>query len=69
MDWMVAPSFPAFAAALPDSTGMLTFSKNRMLHILSSGVTASYLTKNVLVYRGRGPIEAIVCKNIAGQIQ
>jgi hypothetical protein len=27
------------------------------------------LKKNVLVYRGRGPIEAIVCKNIAGQIQ
>jgi hypothetical protein len=34
MDWMVAPSFPAFAAMFPDSTGMLTFSKNRMLYLL-----------------------------------
>jgi hypothetical protein len=35
MDWMVAPSFPALAAAFPDSTGMLTFSKNRMIHLLT----------------------------------
>src|SRR5512132_3790515 len=34
MDWMVAPSFPAFAAAFPDSTGMLTFTKNRIGHLL-----------------------------------
>jgi len=26
---------PAFAAAFPDSTGMLTFSKNRMIHLLT----------------------------------
>src|ERR1700752_1695920 len=30
MDWMVAPSFPAFAAAFPASTGMLTLSMNRI---------------------------------------
>jgi hypothetical protein len=35
MDWMVEPSFPTFAAAFPDSTGMLTFSKNRIVHLLT----------------------------------
>jgi hypothetical protein len=35
MDWMVAPSLPAFAAAFPDSTGMLTFSKNRIAYLLT----------------------------------
>src|SRR5437899_1266277 len=30
MDWMVAPSLPAFAAAFPASTGMLIFSMNRI---------------------------------------
>jgi hypothetical protein len=47
MDWMVAPSFPAFAAAFPDSTGMLTFSKNRMLYLLTIwffGFTQRHLT-------------------------
>src|SRR4030095_6410195 len=29
---MVSPSFPALAAAFPDSTGMLTFTKNRIKH-------------------------------------
>jgi hypothetical protein len=32
---MVAPSLPAFAAALPDSTGIFTFSKNRMPYLLT----------------------------------
>ena len=32
---MVEPSFPVLAAAFPDSTGMLTFSKNRMVHLLT----------------------------------
>jgi hypothetical protein len=34
MDWMVAPSFPAFAAAFPDSTGMVAFNKNRIASLL-----------------------------------
>jgi hypothetical protein len=38
MDWIVAPSLPIFAAALPDPTGMLTFSKKRMLHLQTVGV-------------------------------
>jgi hypothetical protein len=46
MDWMVALSLPAFAAALPDSTGIFTFSKNRMLYVLTIwflGITQRYL--------------------------
>jgi hypothetical protein len=35
MDWIFAPSLPAFAAAFPDSTGMLTFNKNRRLYLLT----------------------------------
>jgi hypothetical protein len=35
MDWIVEPSIPAFAALFPDSTGMLTLSKNRMAHLLT----------------------------------
>jgi hypothetical protein len=31
MDWIVAPSFPAFAAAFPASTGILIFTKNRIV--------------------------------------
>jgi hypothetical protein len=30
---MVSPSFPALAAAFPDSTGMFTFTKNRIKHL------------------------------------
>src|SRR5436190_2061127 len=51
---MVAPSFPAFAAALPDSTGMLTFSKNRMIHLLTVwflGFTQRRLSSRLPQYR------------------
>jgi hypothetical protein len=34
MAWMVEPSLPALAATFPDSMGMLTFSKNRIVHLL-----------------------------------
>jgi hypothetical protein len=45
MDWMVAPSFPAFAAAFPDSTGMLTFSKKRMAYLLTGFLDSRSVTK------------------------
>src|SRR5579863_5529800 len=37
MDCMVAPSFPAFAAAFPASTGMFTLTRNRIDHLPVSG--------------------------------
>src|SRR5512137_3182374 len=46
MDEIVAPSLPAFAAAFPDSTVMLTFNKNRIAHLLlikvSTTIRVSY---------------------------
>ena len=33
MDWIVVPSFPAFAALFPASTGMFTLTRNRMDHL------------------------------------
>src|SRR3972149_11840055 len=75
MDWMVAPSFPAFAAVFPASTGMLTFSKNRMSHLLmfsaarfsqryltrrSPAVAALRLFKLTIPWRGRHRVQPLV---------
>jgi hypothetical protein len=37
MDCMVAPSFPAFEAAFPASTGMLTLTRNRIDYLPVNG--------------------------------
>src|ERR1035441_10793433 len=65
MDCIVAPSFPAFAAAFPASTGMLTLTRNR-IDLLP--VNGALLLLDVAGYRCPALVESNVLTAVQNRL-